>query len=1007
MQEELNFTNEDELRAWLEKQPTEWAQVIAWRAAMRVVPVLGSLNYTSTNDDAKNQFIILCFRSIFIARALGLNKISPDDNSLILTRGAAIAFARSQRREGRSFSISTAALAVLSAALTILADAPAAAKAVATAAEAASNAARSAAEGPERAENIKVIMWEQVTNDAEILSNSSESNIVNIQPLWSKEPLNRIIANWDRLIKLKPDFWSLYDWYEAELGWNDDPANGRFDEELVAHIARQPDEWWNRSPEVLSADIAQWRSGVLPLVGIVSETRMEAKGVLTSPADHRPHYADDGIERDANGAPVDHLGVRKEARIFARLLAGQETKLPLAVGLFGPWGGGKSFFMESIRAEMATLAKEKAPGYHHAVAHITFNAWHYVDADLWASLGLRIFEGVTEHLGEGRKNITGAERDAAMTRIESAQHQKAATEALVSAATEKRTEALKALEAKQAQASEESSGELQKWLDELQTATRLNWAADFRKIAAAAGLAEPNDMKSVETTLAEVGKIAETAEKWLPPPLRRWLTQSAPGGPILTLIAVAAAAVFVVVLTPAVQGVLNERLAALVGITTPLAAAAAGWAAWLAPGLKKLRAAADLAQEYQKRFEAAGKAATPADPEAENLSKIDKELEELKSKIIAADKEIMTAEMRLYEVDSGMLIHDHLARRAKDGGYVDRQGVVATLRRDLEHLNRLLQELNPATAKLTRIVLYIDDLDRCEPARVVEVLQAVHLLLAFPLFAVIVAVDPRWLERSLYDKYVPGHLTMAPEALAKVNFTPRNYLEKIFQIPYRLKPMDDAFVGLVDGLTKGLLELPAAVQQEEQPEDLVDPEIILDDLADEAPNAPQKPSLPSSPPPESKPPEPLTLTDEEVQALKVMQPLVPTPRALKRLINIYLLTRLQKPKASESPYDPMILLGLEMGFPVAGKKLLEKIRVEHEDSEALLVDLAMKLEVPDADRLAVALREVAPEVTVRDVHRWLEFAERFSFDPPPVAGLISPAPSPIIRAASKSSDSIG
>ncbi len=45
--------------------------------------------------------------------------------------------------------------------------------------------------------------------------------------------------------------------------------------------------------------------------------------------------------------------------------------------------------------------------------------------------------------------------------------------------------------------------------------------------------------------------------------------------------------------------------------------------------------------------------------------------------------------------------------------------------------------------ELNRIVLYIDDLDRCPPKRVVEVLQAVHLLLAFELFVVVVGVDAR------------------------------------------------------------------------------------------------------------------------------------------------------------------------------------------------------------------------------------------------------------------------
>ena len=41
--------------------------------------------------------------------------------------------------------------------------------------------------------------------------------------------------------------------------------------------------------------------------------------------------------------------------------------------------------------------------------------------------------------------------------------------------------------------------------------------------------------------------------------------------------------------------------------------------------------------------------------------------------------------------------------------------------------------------RFDRIILYIDDLDRCEPEQVVAVLQAVHMLLFFPLFAVFVA----------------------------------------------------------------------------------------------------------------------------------------------------------------------------------------------------------------------------------------------------------------------------
>jgi hypothetical protein len=76
---------------------------------------------------------------------------------------------------------------------------------------------------------------------------------------------------------------------------------------------------------------------------------------------------------------------------------------------------------------------------------------------------------------------------------------------------------------------------------------------------------------------------------------------------------------------------------------------------------------------------------------------------------------------------------------------------VDLVREDLEQLAEWLDPRSPTSleAKIDRIVLYVDDLDRCAPRRVVEVLQAVHLLLAFPIFVVVVAVDHHWLLTSL------------------------------------------------------------------------------------------------------------------------------------------------------------------------------------------------------------------------------------------------------------------
>jgi hypothetical protein len=111
---------------------------------------------------------------------------------------------------------------------------------------------------------------------------------------------------------------------------------------------------------------------------------------------------------------------------------------------------------------------------------------------------------------------------------------------------------------------------------------------------------------------------------------------------------------------------------------------------------------------------------------------------------------------------------------------------------------------------------------------VVEVLQAIHLLLALPLFVVVVGVDPRWLLRSVQSHYHallqdPSSRRVADDDLSHWASTPQNYLEKIFQIPFALMPMTSGgFAQLVLDLTGEPETQPAVdaqmdVQEESAP----------------------------------------------------------------------------------------------------------------------------------------------------------------------------------------------
>ncbi|MGK8525152.1 MrcB family domain-containing protein [Nocardia asteroides] len=98
-----------------------------------------------------------------------------------------------------------------------------------------------------------------------------------------------------------------------------------------------------------------------------------------------PAIADD----DTSGP--DQLGIARDARALAGLMASRELRPPLAVAIYGEWGSGKTFFMRQIEANIVRLAAGDTTLFEPAVRHIRFGAWHYAQGNLWASLLSHIF----------------------------------------------------------------------------------------------------------------------------------------------------------------------------------------------------------------------------------------------------------------------------------------------------------------------------------------------------------------------------------------------------------------------------------------------------------------------------------------------------------------------------------------------------------------------------------------------------------------------------------------
>ena len=108
----------------------------------------------------------------------------------------------------------------------------------------------------------------------------------------------------------------------------------------------------------------------------------------SAPADNRYVSGPAGYTSEFVGVggthPIsDELGVKGSAHRLAELIALRETKMPLAIGLFGDWGSGKSHFMNLIDRRLKTLAETAvADGpWCKEIIPIYFNAWHYLDAN--------------------------------------------------------------------------------------------------------------------------------------------------------------------------------------------------------------------------------------------------------------------------------------------------------------------------------------------------------------------------------------------------------------------------------------------------------------------------------------------------------------------------------------------------------------------------------------------------------------------------------------------------
>jgi WD40 repeat protein len=663
-----------------------------------------------------------------------------------------------------------------------------------------------------------------------------------------------------------------------------------------------------------------------------------------------PAYRSD----EARGA--DALDRLTEATALAELITSVSARPPLAVGLFGDWGEGKSYFLHLLQAQVRAAAARGGPIAHEHVRQVRFNAWHYAETDLWASLVAEIFRQLATPSGDDDPTL--GEGSAVEREARQREQARLAAELVARRGTAERLAVARA------------------YRDELRAATvrakpprwpGLSRAQQTDATRAASELAP--DL--VEQTAALYSAVARPAAWWRLRclqlrQLRRSMSTARLLGLGLALVGIVAGVAGLVVAGSWLwhgAGVLVAALGASGLITL-------GWGVWV-------QAATVWKQIGKVRgwLERIGSAAARQTTTA----------------LEVADREVDALKRELQHLSAAGQLAGWVADRAATGDYRRSLGLMTQIREDFEQMAKLLApaasfpasstDPGEATSELAdegdsalgerlpqveRIVLYIDDLDRCPPDRVVAILEAIHLLLAVPLFVVVVAVDPRWLLRAISAHYRDllhvAQPSISPHTGDDVDFdelaagTPSQYLEKIFQIVMTLPPLRaSGYSSLLDSLV-GMRadEAPDASNTATQGQN--GDVTVLDDTGPAAvrvgnvsdPGAPGSQlgdgPLSSSEPVQLAAPrrteriDPLALTAEERGLLELLgPPLVRTPRSVKRLANSYgLFTALRRLRDEPADIDEelaaaadraaMVLLASLIGFPARGPRLLTELR---------------------------------------------------------------------------------
>lgn len=728
----------------------------------------------------------------------------------------------------------------------------------------------------------------------------------------------------------------------------------------------------------------------------------------------QPFYVTEGDHRKTD----DQLDFENDINSFATVIALKKVDPPLAIGLFGNWGSGKSFFMEKLSERIEDIIDLKEEDYIKDVVQVKFNSWHYSDANLWASLITQIFESLHDY---ATKKQFGAEAIKAIYKdlnITSQQLEE----------TQKKIDA----NAVQASALQEQKAKVEETIQQKKDKLKIWTAGDLVKIVFSDSFIQ-DDFEKIKSqfkneklidNINEIDEKLATVDTGIGQVVQSFklLKNNRKGNWIgIWILAILFAVIFWLAMGPLKEYI--KEFVSGVSIATSL------FVVWLTNLMVKLRPYFNIVTSFYKRLKNLKQTIDTEKEkvklkEHDEVARLNKDIIELTAEKAALEVEqTQTQEKKakleneIKEIGSGKLLATFLAGKSADDAYIKQLGIISWVRKDFAKLNELFQKQRSVQAaekdlraefQIDRIVLYIDDLDRCNEDVVVKVLEAIHLLLAFPLFVVIVGVDPRWLNNALSEKYknLFGYEDekrrrkdgVALQQSDDVNTvldgvaTSYDYLEKIFQIPFALKPINKT------GREKLIKYL---IKDEMVGGNVYNAEVVETANAQDIPTATTEPLLKDAgkkimPDPHieteeeklqkaKKMKERLVFTKQELEYMQKISSLFgQTPRAINRYVNIYRIIKAHGNlkvvgEFSKEEFMPiMFILGIIVGFSVFAEEFIGEISgADDTDQFKYFMDKSSLDE-----KLKELIKPLAVDIenlAMDNFKRNLELISRFSF----------------------------